>query len=85
MADLVYKEVGHSCPAPGTRFKKISKLNIAHMLGRGSSWVLECVEAQKLIDRKKDANETIKQYLDEAIEDPSPFRAKSFLDYLKTL
>jgi hypothetical protein len=87
-ADLVANEKrtdGSAELIPKARYKSISNRNIANMLGRQTFWLSECVAAQELILRKGEANEEVKRYLDPMTMDETPFGAKSFLDYLKTL
>ena len=67
------------------QYKPISNGNIANVLGQRTDWLSQCVAAQHLITRKRDANDEARRYLDPASKDETLFSTKSFLDYLKTL
>lgn len=66
------------------QYKPISNGNIANVLGQRTDWLSQCVAAQHLIMRKRDANDEARRYLDPASKDERLYSVqKAFLTTLK--
>lgn len=63
------------------RNKKVTKEALARLFNRSTGWMRQCLEADKLIDDKADANDTVIQYM--TTESCVEFGVASFLLFLQ--